>query len=150
MHGNKLKHRLKFVKATAPPKRAVGSVFSRRKSNSEIKEESHPNDNFDSFFDFEDDFSSQKPSRELFQETVGGEPEGIFMDDALTENDNYSSNVIIMEESENFSTNFRDTSAGNDILNDKACMFFDSDNTRCAGEKSNGSIFCSNHQLVGN
>lgn len=145
MHGNKLKSRLKFVEATSKRNRATSSFFSRRKSNSEIREDSHPNDSFDSFFDFEDDFSSQKPSRELFEESIKNEDTGICMEDIeINHND-----CIIMEESLDLSTNFNDNNASSDILNDKSCMFIDNENVRCTSNKSNGSIFCSTHQIVG-
>tara|TARA_B100000579_G_scaffold412467_1_gene404237 strand:+ start:741 stop:1067 length:327 start_codon:yes stop_codon:yes gene_type:complete len=67
MTPKQLRKRQVFVKAS--PIKKIGSLksFSRRDVN-KIKEtkEAHPNDVFDTFFDFEEDISSMKPSSEQF------------------------------------------------------------------------------------
>ena len=67
MTPKQLKSRQKFVKASPMKKISSMSKFSRREPN-KIKEnkEVHPNDVFDTFFDFEEDISSLKPSSEQF------------------------------------------------------------------------------------
>ena len=67
MTPNQLKKRQ--VKISASPKKTISSIksFSRRDAN-KIKEtkEAHPNDVFDSIFDFEEDISNMKPASEQF------------------------------------------------------------------------------------
>ena len=67
MTPKQLKSRQKYIKASPVKKISSMSKFSRREPN-KIKEnrEVHPNDVFDSFFDFEEDISSMKPSSEQF------------------------------------------------------------------------------------
>ena len=61
------KSREKLIKASPIKKIESIKSFSRRDVN-KIKDtkEIHPNDSFDSFFDFEEDISSLKPSSEQF------------------------------------------------------------------------------------
>ena len=67
MTPKQLKSRQKLIKASPMKKISSMSKFSRREPN-KIKEnrEVHPNDVFDTFFDFEEDISSMKPSSEQF------------------------------------------------------------------------------------
>ena len=67
MTPKQLKSRQKYIKASPMKKISSMSKFSRREPN-KIKEnrEVHPNDAFDTFFDFEEDISLMKPSSEQF------------------------------------------------------------------------------------
>lgn len=151
MHGNKLRSRLKFIPASPIPNRATGSIFSRRKSNSSISVESHPNEEFDNFFDFENDFSESKPSRELYFESSEAES-GVIMEEG-SDHSNYDNknNFFIMEYSNDsdFSTNEFDKEETNEILTDSQCLFFSTENVRCDEKKVGSSIFCSEHQISG-
>lgn len=61
--------RKRQIKVQASPQKKISSIksFSRRDTN-KIKEtkEAHPNDVFDSFFDFEEDMSGMKSASEQF------------------------------------------------------------------------------------
>ena len=68
MTPKQLKKRQVFVKATERKSRLAIKKFSRRDVNKiEDDREEHPNDVFDSFFDFEEDLSSLKPASEQIQ-----------------------------------------------------------------------------------
>ncbi len=68
MTPKQLKERQVFVKATERKSRLAIKKFSRRDTNKiEDDREEHPNDVFDSFFDFEEDLSSLKPASEQIQ-----------------------------------------------------------------------------------
>jgi len=63
-----LKERQTFIKATNQKSRLAIKKFSRRDTNKiEDDREEHPNDVFDSFFDFEEDLSGLKPASEQIQ-----------------------------------------------------------------------------------
>ena len=88
MTPKQLKSRQKYIKASPMKKISSMSKFSRREPN-KIKEnrEAHPNDVFDSFFDFEEDISSLKSSSEKFSAELNRD-----IDPDNIENNNYSNN----------------------------------------------------------
>lgn len=68
MTPEQLKKRQTFIKATDQKSRLAIKKFSRRDTNKiEDDREEHPNDVFDSFFDFEEDLSGLKPASEQIQ-----------------------------------------------------------------------------------
>ena len=156
MNNNKLKSRLHFISASPAPKRTGKSIFSKRESG-HIVEESHPNDVFGDFFDYEDDLSNIKPSNELFFENS---PEGSF---GVTMEEGDSG--IIMEEanvsSERTETEI-DSAASEDVsfkeesknegsfieISDNFCIYHLNDGKRCEHSKESGSLFCIAHQQL--
>lgn len=97
MTPKQLKSRQKFVKASPMKKISSMSKFSRREPN-KIKEnkEVHPNDVFDTFFDFEEDISSLKPSSEQFVMESNRESEK--NDKNIADADYTEGELTIMEE----------------------------------------------------
>ena len=67
MTPEQLKHRLFFKKATNLPSRGIVKRASRRDLNKIDREENHPNDEFNTFFDFEKDLSGMKSASEQFE-----------------------------------------------------------------------------------
>ena len=68
MTPNKLKQRTVYKQSKKLEDRASFSNFSRRQTNNSIKEESHPNDSYDSFFDMEEDIGNIKSAAEQYAE----------------------------------------------------------------------------------
>lgn len=98
MTPKQLKSRQKFIKASPMKKISSMSKFSRREPN-KIKEnkEIHPNDVFDTFFDFEEDISSLKPSSEQFVMESNRENEKN-IDENADNSDYTGDSLTIMEE----------------------------------------------------
>ena len=69
MTPRQIKNRTVFIEATKQTERAKVKKYSRRDNNVLMEDENHPNEKFDSFFDFEEDLSDLKPSSEQFQES---------------------------------------------------------------------------------
>lgn len=148
MHGNKLRKRMIAIKASKTPMRASLGRVPRREGNKTIKEESHPNDEFNSFFDFEDEFLNTKPSRELFDSVVEQGSEGVFLEEIKVTDGNEPYGVTLEEIPIVNSDNNYSLGKSSEILEDSLCMFFDYENIRCSDDKDSGSIFCKNHQHV--
>jgi len=93
MTPKQLKKRQTLVKASPVKKISSIKTFSRRDPNNIVEnKEAHPNDAFDSFFDFEEDISSLKPSSEQFVMESNRDPS----DSVETENDYPNDQYTIM------------------------------------------------------
>ena len=68
MTPNKLKQRTVYKQSKKLEDRASFSRFSRRETNSGIKQDVHPNDSYDSFFDMEEDIGNLKSASEQYAE----------------------------------------------------------------------------------
>ena len=154
MNKKMLNKRLHFIKASPIPKRASKSMFSKRDIN-HIQEESHPNEEFRSFFDYEDDLSSIKPSNEFFVEDRFEEVEpsifesGIEMEeldlDYPEANDGKSVNIILDNDNND---NENETNKAFFEISDSNCIYYLSNGNRCEKQKSEGSLFCKIHQQL--
>lgn len=94
MTPNQLKKRQMLVKAS--PVKTISSIknFSRRGLNNIVEQKDlHPNDAFDSFFDYEEEISSLKPSSEQFNFEANRDEE------ILSEENNYSNKEYTIMES---------------------------------------------------
>ena len=60
--------RQKYIEATPLPQRLLDSS-KRRRSKNFVKKESHDNEKFENFFDYEEELASLKPSNELYNST---------------------------------------------------------------------------------
>jgi len=156
MNNNKLKSRLHFISASPAPKRTGKSIFSKREYG-HVVEESHPNDIFGDFFDYEDDLSNIKPSNELFFEDRNENYSGVTMEEGDF--------GIMMEEAEVSETDpddaidmesFKDLkqqekSKNNESfieISDNFCIYHLNDEKRCEHSKESGSLFCVAHQQL--
>ena len=141
MNNSRLKKRLFYKKATALPDRAAVKKYSRRDETSIKLEEEHPNDEFESFFDFEEDLSDLPSSSDQFkvQEEIN------------------SINPMVLEEVAEFFTVLEEipekeeeedktgNSLGIVLADINFCEFNDSGKS-CDQEKSKNSIYCENHK----
>lgn len=152
MNKSMLNKRLHFVKASPKPVRTKNTSFSKR-DITHIKEESHPNEEFSSFFDYEDDLSSIKPSNEFFVEDriLEVEPSGFESGICMEENTEID---IVRNESEsvNIITNNDNEIESNEEkffeISDLKCIYYLSNGNRCEKEKEGSSLFCTIHQQL--
>ena len=163
MNRNILKKRLHYIKASSMPIRAKNTSFSKRDIN-HIKQDSHPNEEFRSFFDYEDDLSSLKPSNQLVLENENNtenkksklEPilfsEGIEMEEIESAKDAESSsesvNNIIIDDNV---AEEKLASENNDKffeMSDSTCIYYLSNGKRCENKKEGSSLFCIAHQQL--
>jgi len=157
MNKSMLRKRLHYIEASPIPKRASHSIFSKRDVN-HITEESHPNSEFNSFFDYEDDLSSIKPSNEFFIEDRDTETtEGFVLEEELA-GKSYSgiemedvgpNDLTISEESvNNVINNDNDSEEKLFEISDSNCIYFLSNGNRCKENKESSSLFCKLHQQI--
>jgi len=150
MTPEQLKNRLFFKKATTLPSRGIVRKASRRDLNKIQREDDHPNDEFNTFFDFEKDLSGIKSASEQFEELEKNKEKSqeSFSDDNLdefyfeevlpksktnTQGISSANNIgVLVEESDNFSY----------------CEFFDEKNGECKSKKVKNSIYCKEHKML--
>lgn len=139
MNKNKLKQRLFFKEAKPLQERAVVKNLSRRSNNFVKAEENHPNDEFETFFDFEEDLTDMPSSSEQFK--IQEEMESL-------------SPVILEEEKSFFTVMEEDDEAEEGKTSNSLGIILDEINNceflelgkECLNEKSTGSIYCEHHK----
>lgn len=95
MTPDKLKQRTVYKQSKKLEDRASFKNFSRRETNTSIKKEDHPNDEFDNFFDFEENLSDLKSASEQYAEQE--EKKIAQEDDNANLSNNTKDDYIIME-----------------------------------------------------
>jgi len=150
MTPEQLKNRLFFKKATDLPSRGIVKKVSRRDLNKIQREENHPNDEFNTFFDFEKDLSGIKSASEQFEELEKNKENIVesLGDDNLDE-------FYFEESSLESKTNTQEVSSANNIGvlveesdNFSYCEFFDEKNGECKSKKIKNSIYCKEHKML--
>lgn len=148
----KLKERLFLVKATPLPDRAKDSFANRRDTRGLVMEESEDAfEKYDTFFDYEDDLASLKPSGEQYAEMVTSDPYVILEDrEHQAEDNNLSLDMpelkapIIMEclEDNSEKKTYKDV-VGFEFIQ---CEYTKSNGQRCKRQAPNGQDICSVHK----
>ena len=155
MTPKQLKSRVFFKPATPLGKRNIVKKFSRRESNTSLKVEDHPNDEFESFFDFEEDLSELKSaSSQYIENNIDNKNFGSNLDmedsriSVLEKEDLYSNkkeygNDLRTSSSANKIGILVEENVGTDFTK---CEFFDSNGNSCSNKKAKGSIYCKKHK----
>ena len=160
MTPSQLRSRQVFIKASKLKSRVSIKKFTRRGENKiDGRQDPHPNDQFDTFFDFEKELSDLTPSSQQYiamESKTIMEPISEAESNSYTENkyitleeksrDNYS----IMEEIESPVTSKAVTvNANQDIeLSDKRCCYVKKDGERCKKSYISKSKFCKIHKKI--
>lgn len=157
MTPEQLRKRIFYKEAKPLVDRATVKKMTRRDTTKVEFNDEHPNSEFETFFDFEEDISSLKPAAEQFFETQeeGGDSFVI-----MEENDIDHSVVFLekIDETDIINTN-------NDATNDNRssvileeleeevegldfskCEFLTGNGNSCNNKKSSGSIYCTMHK----
>ena len=139
---SQLKSRTKFIKATPEKKRAIVKNFSRKETaNINIEEERHYSESFDTFFEYEKELSSMKPSGQQYEEVVANKNNSekvgfvVMQDKDYFSSDDSVSSAITMEDSEcKKSFEF------------KQCLHFIEEDRQCKRQAPKSSKYCSAHK----
>lgn len=148
MTPKQIKNRVFFKKATSLPKRDSVKKFSRRESNTNLKIEEHPNDEFESFFEFEEELSELKSASSQYIESIENKDD---FKDKISVMEKDENNLEVTQYSEN---NLNKTSANKigilveekNVFDFTKCEYFDSDKKHCNNKKVKGSIYCKSHK----
>ena len=144
MTPKQLKSRIFFKKAVSKKERAVVKRYSRRDVNIIEREEGHPNDEFESFFEFEEDLTELRSASDQFQEQEVLNDNFIVMEEETSkseesaefyfEESNSSNNKpIMLEELENKNSHV-------------SCEHLTNSGNLCKNKKTDGSIYCTMHK----
>ena len=139
MNKNKLKQRLFYKEARPLKDRASIKTLSRRENNFVKAEEDHPNDEFETFFDFEEDLTDMPSSSEQFK--IQEELESL--NPVILEEQ--PSFFTVMEEQEEIEDNKTSNSLGI-ILDELNNCEFSELGKECLNVKAEGSIYCEKHK----
>jgi hypothetical protein len=151
----KLKSRLKFIKATPLPDRAITATKSRRDNNFVIMDQKDDEgQKYDTFFDYENDLADLKPSREQYSEHANEEPY-VVLEDAEVE---AVSSPITMEASPESPIMAVNNSVENEASKNKytdvvgfqfiQCSFVKDDGNRCKRQAPKGAEICTPHRKM--
>lgn len=152
---SKLKTRLKFIKASPLPERAITATKSRRDNNFVVMDEKEDDgEKYDTFFDYENDLADLRPSGEQYSEYVNEEPYVV-----LEESDPEPvSSPVIMEEEvaepvaavDNNIENERSKNKYTDVVGFEfvQCSFIKDDGNRCKRQAPKGKEVCTPHRKV--
>lgn len=155
MTPKQLKTRIFFKEATPVHKRNIVKKFSRRESNTSLKVEDHPNDEFESFFEFEEDLSELKSASSQYAENnldnespvstlnIDKTSISVLEKDSLYSNKKEYDNNLDLESSANKIGILVEENTGVDFTK---CEFSDSNNKVCSSKKTKGSIYCKKHK----
>lgn len=129
-----------FVKKATPLKdRAVVKQMFRRDENFQAPQEEHPNDHFESFFDYEEDLSELKPASDQFEDSfVMEEKESSF----LVMEESQEEKIVLEEKTSNSSGIVLEVESEVSL----SYCEYSVDGKVCKNEKSKLSIYCEQHK----
>jgi Fe-S-cluster containining protein len=152
MISRKLAERTFTIKGSPLPDRAQSKYSHRRGKNSVVMEEDEESGKYDTFFEYEDDLASLKPSGEQYANMVSDKPYVILEEkDSISEDtaeDRSDFSHIIMEGVEEFVENDREEKTYKDVVGFDfiQCTFMKKDENRCKRQAPKGQEICSTHR----
>jgi len=156
MTPKQLKKRLFYKEATPKVNRAAVKKYSRRDLNAVKRNEAHPNDEFESFFEFEEDLSELTPSKDQYESKDNNFIVMENIQQEVSKQSNNMANDLLHADTRNSSKEDRGISSSNIkpiILEDdeegvglEFCESLTSSGKKCKNKKTNGSIYCTMHK----
>ena len=147
-----MQQRQKYIEATPLPKRLIDSS-NRRRSKNFVKKESHDNEKFENFFDYEEELANLKPSNELYNST---EMDFKVKNDDLNIEKNansedidkgYSSGIIMKKKETDASmTDMKPKYMQVEGFDFKQCDYIKENGERCKRQAPKTSNRCSKHR----
>lgn len=153
MTKDELMQRVIFVPATPRKDRAAPLNVRRRGDNHVEKDAPHPSENYDSFFDYEEEFFGGPPAREMAAVDLDRSTEHVVLEPETESED--ESSFIVMEKiptqivkANNIATTSVDTveDSKKPAFEFIQCSFIKDDENRCKKQAKKGHKYCGIHR----